>query len=97
MAAKIFVTLPVKNLKRSIGFFAGLGYEFDPRFTDENAACLILGENHYAMLITEKSFATFTPKAIVDAERNTEVLVAVWEGSGLDPSSTSTFCLALAR
>ena len=77
MAAKIFVNLPVKNLKRSIGFFAGLGYEFDPRFTDENAACLILGENHYAMLITEKSFATFTPKAIVDAERNTEVLVAV--------------------
>ena len=77
MATKIFVNLPVKDLKRSIEFFTKLGFTFNPQFTDENAGCLIIGENIYAMLITEPYFKTFTKKEISDANKSTEVLIAI--------------------
>jgi uncharacterized protein len=74
---KIFVNLPVKDLARSVGFFTPLGYTFDPRFTDENATCMIIGEDIFAMLLVEKFFETFTDKPIADAKHSTEVLVAL--------------------
>lgn len=74
---KIFVNLPVKDLKRSVEFFTKLGYTFNPQFTDENATCMIVGEDIFVMLLIEKYFKTFTPKAIADAKRSTEALVAV--------------------
>ena len=43
--SQIFVNLPVKDLKRSVAFFTKLGYSFNPQFTDENATCMIIGEN----------------------------------------------------
>jgi predicted lactoylglutathione lyase len=77
MSKQIFVNLPVKDLARSVGFFGKLGYTFDPRFTDQNATCMIVGENIFAMLLVEPFFATFTPKPVADATRSTEVLVAL--------------------
>jgi uncharacterized protein len=74
---KIFVNLPVKDLERSMQFFANLGFRFNPQFTDETAACMIISEDIYAMLLTEKKFAGFTPKAICDATKSSEVLVAI--------------------
>jgi hypothetical protein len=75
MDTKIFVNLPVKDLKRSVEFFTRLGYTFDARFTDETATCMIVSECIYVMLLTEKKFKTFTPKQICDATKNTEVLI----------------------
>jgi len=77
MATKMFVNLPVKDLKRSVEFFGKLGDQFDPRFSDENAACLIVGEDNFVMLLTEGFFKTFTPKTVVDARSGTEVLVSL--------------------
>jgi predicted lactoylglutathione lyase len=77
MATKIFVNLPVKDLQRSIDFFTRLGYKFNPQFTDETATCMIIGEDIYAMLLTEPKFKMFTPKPICDATKSTEVLVAL--------------------
>jgi predicted lactoylglutathione lyase len=74
---QIFVNLPVRDLARSVHFFSQLGFSFDARFTDENATCMILGENIYAMLLVEKFFQTFTPKPVADATRATEVLVSL--------------------
>ncbi|QDH69562.1 VOC family protein [Marilutibacter alkalisoli] len=74
---QIFVNLPVKDLDRSVKFFTALGYAFNPAFTDENATCMILGENLFAMLLVEKYFATFTTKPVSDAGKSTEVLVAL--------------------
>jgi predicted lactoylglutathione lyase len=76
MHAQIFVNLPVKDLKRSVEFFTKLGYTFDARFTDENATCMVLGEN-LAMLLVEEFFRTFTSKKIVNAHENVEVLTAL--------------------
>lgn len=77
VAKQLFVNLPVKDLKRSIDFFTALGFTFNPQFTDEKATCMIIGENIYAMLITESFFKTFTKKAISDASKTTEVLTAL--------------------
>jgi hypothetical protein len=74
---QIFVNLPVRDLARSVEFFGKLGYRFDPRFTDANATCLILGESLFAMLLVEPFFRTFTPKALADAKRSTEAIVAL--------------------
>jgi predicted lactoylglutathione lyase len=77
MATQIFVNLPVKDLKRSVDFFTKLGFTFNPQFTDENATCMIVGENIYVMLLVEKYFKTFTPKPVADANKSTEVLIAL--------------------
>ena len=76
-ASATFVNLPVHDLRKSIDFFETLGFACDPQFTDDSAACLILGPGHYAMLLTHVRFKDFTPHAIVDAHRSTEVLVAL--------------------
>ncbi|HEX6927404.1 MAG TPA: VOC family protein [Longimicrobiaceae bacterium] len=77
MARQLFVNLPVKDLDRSVEFFTKLGYTFNPQFTDENATCMIIGENNYAMLLVEDYFRTFTDKEIIDAHKGIEVTIAV--------------------
>ena len=77
MAKQIFINLPVKDLKKSMVFFEKLGFSFNMQFTDDSAACLMIGENIYAMLLLEKFFKTFTNKEIADAKKLTEVLIAI--------------------
>ncbi len=77
MATKIFLNLPVKNLKNSIEFFTKLDFKFNPQFTDETATCMIVAEDIFVMLLTEAKFKTFTPKEICDATKSTEVLVCL--------------------
>lgn len=77
MASRIFVNLPVKNLATSVDFFTKLGFSFNPQFTDETATCMIVSEDIFVMLLTEQKFKTFTPKALCDATKSTEVLVAL--------------------
>ena len=77
MGTKIFVNLPVKDLERSIEFFTKLGYKFNPQFTDETAACMIISEDIYVMLLTKAKFKEFTPKKICNAMKSTEVLVCL--------------------
>ena len=77
MHSQIFVNLPVKDLNRAVDFYTALGYTFNPQFTDENATCMIVGENLFVMLLVEKFFRSFTSKDIVDTSRATEVLTCV--------------------
>lgn len=71
----IFVNLPVKDLESSKRFFGGLGFTFNPRFTDEKAACMVIEENIFAMLITEAYFKTFINGDI--SRSGTEVLTCL--------------------
>lgn len=77
---QIFINLPVKDLKKTVDFFTALGFTFNPQFTDENATCMIIGENMFAMLLVEPFFRTFTAKGICDTARDTEVLTALSVG-----------------
>jgi len=81
MPQKIFVNLPVRDLKKSMDFFGKLGFSFNTQFTDDTAACMIISEDIYVMLLTEGKFKTFTPKQICDATKSTEVLVCLSSAS----------------
>jgi uncharacterized protein len=78
---KIFVNLPVADLKRSKDFFGKLGFEFNPQFTDENGACMIISETAFAMLLMQPYFKTFTKKQICDTSTHSEGLIALSCGS----------------
>jgi len=77
MSTQIFVNLPVRDLAASIDFFKRLGFGFNNQFTDETAACMVIGDNIYAMLLTHPKFQTFTSNPICDARKSTEVLVCL--------------------
>jgi predicted lactoylglutathione lyase len=77
MNTKIFVNLPVKDLKKTITFFEALGYGFNPQFSNENGACLIISDTIYAMLLVEPFYQSFTKKEIADATRTSEVILAL--------------------
>lgn len=81
MINQIFVNLPVRNLKKTREFFTKLGFMFNPKFSDENAVCMIISNDAFAMLLVEKFFKTFTKKQISDAKKSTEVMVALSVGS----------------
>lgn len=77
MPTRIYLNLPVKSLARSVAFFEHLGYGFDPRFTNENATCMVVGDNIFVMLLLEPFFQGFTPKPIADAHKTTEAIVCI--------------------
>ena len=78
---KIFVNLAVSDLQRAMDFFRKLGFEFNPKFTDANAACMIVSEEAYVMLLTERFFKGFTRREICNTATHTEALVALSCGS----------------
>jgi uncharacterized protein len=78
---KIFVNMAVRDLKKSMQFFSTLGFQFNPKFTDDNAACMIVNDEAFVMLLSEPFFKTFTKRQPCDTTRNTEGLFALTCGS----------------
>lgn len=77
MFRQIFVNRPIQDMARSQAFFKALGLNFNPRFTNDQGACLEIGENFYAMLLVEPFFQGFTKLPVSDARKATEVLIAL--------------------
>jgi len=77
MHTQIYVNLPIRDMPRSRAFFSALGYRFESKFSSEQGACLVLGANLHAMLLTHAFFQGFTGKPIVDATQATEVIVCL--------------------
>ncbi len=77
MSTKIFVNLPVTNLDTSKAFFTKLGFTINPQFTDETAACVVISDDIFAMLLTHPKFKQFTSREIADAHKTTEVLTCL--------------------
>lgn len=71
------MNLPIKDLSKSVAFFTKLGFSFNPQFTDQNATCMIIGEDIFIMLLVEKFFKSFTKKDVCDTSKNTEAIVAL--------------------
>jgi uncharacterized protein len=77
MARKTFVNLPVKDLVRTREFFAALGFAFEEQFGDDSTACMVIGDDAYAMLHAEARFREFTQQEVTDTTRSREVLVGL--------------------
>jgi predicted lactoylglutathione lyase len=76
MSRKLFVNLPVRNLKRSVDFFTKLGFAFNPQFTDEKGTCMIFSDDAFVMLLEDDRFRDFTRQQICDTRTHTEGLFA---------------------
>jgi len=76
MNRKIFVNLPVKDLDKSKAFFAKLGFTFNPQFTDDTAACMVISEDIFSMLLTHDKFRQFTDREIA-GPKMIEVMTAL--------------------
>jgi predicted lactoylglutathione lyase len=90
----IFVNLPVKDLAKSRRFFEELGFAFNEQFTDDTAACLVIDENIFAMLLTEAKFKEFINGEIADPS-TTETLLAVSAESRDDVDRVANKALAI--
>jgi uncharacterized protein len=73
----IFVNLPVKDLDASMGFFTELGFPFNPDYSDDRAACMVIDENIFVMLLTEDRFRDFINDEIADASKTTEAITCL--------------------
>ncbi|WP_139418099.1 VOC family protein [Agromyces laixinhei] len=76
-ATSIFVNLPTTDLERSKSFYEALGFSINPLFTDENAACVVLSDTIYFMVLTREYLGTFTDKQIIDPKTQAQVSIAL--------------------
>lgn len=77
MGRQIFVNIAIKNMERSKAFFSTLGFSFNPQFTNESGACMVVADDIFVMLLTEPFFQGFTKKPVADATKSTEVLLCL--------------------
>lgn len=77
MPKQIFVNLPVRDLTKATAFYTAIGATRNPQFSDDTAACMVLSDTIFVMLLTHTKWATFTKKPIVDAHRESEVMLAL--------------------
>lgn len=80
MAKQIFINLPVSDLQRSMDFYTAIGFTNNPQFTDKTAACMVLSEEIYVMLLTHPKFKEFATKEI----SNTHTLASVINSLSVD-------------
>jgi uncharacterized protein len=76
-ARKMFINLAVRDLKKAKEFFLALGFSYNPKFTDDNAACMIVSDDAFVMLLTQPFFKTFTRRDVCDTSKYTEGLLAL--------------------
>jgi len=74
---QVFLTLPVADLQRSVSFFKALGFVYNPAFSDDTTACIVINDAIAVMLGTHDKFREFTPKAICDTSQAVEVLISL--------------------
>ena len=76
-ATSIFVNFPTVDLERSKAFYEALGFSINPAFTDDNAACVVLDDNIYFMVLTREYLGTFTDKQIIDTKTHAQMSIAL--------------------
>lgn len=94
MSTLIFVNLPVSDLERSKSFYLALGFEINPQFTDENAACIVISDTIFAMLLVKPFFSRFTSKEIADTSTTVAAINALSADSREDVDALADKAIA---
>ena len=91
----LFVTLPVADVARSTAFFSGLGFAFDPRFSDDGtAACMTVGDQASVMMLSREKFGEFSHRPIADATTHSLALFTFGVGSRDEVDTVGAAALA---
>ena len=95
MSRQFFINLPVNDVEATTAFYAGLGFEFNPAFSGPDAACMVINDSSFAMLLSRSRFADFTEgKPIADPTAATGVLFALSADSREDVDRTVAAAIA---
>lgn len=81
MKRQIFINLPVADVPRTVVFWKALGFSHNPRFTDDEAACIVISEEIFYMALSHAKWRSFTTKAICDTASAAEVSLCLSCGS----------------
>jgi len=87
MATQIFINLPVKDLKKSMAFYEGIGFKNNPQFTDDTAACMVVNDTIFVMLLTHDKVKQFISKSIIDAKKTVGVINSISLNSSQEVNS----------
>ena len=77
MSTMIFVNIPVRDLVASMAYYKALGFDHNPQFTDDTAACIVISDTIFVMALTHGKFAEFSSKPIPDPKTTTAALYAL--------------------
>lgn len=77
MSRQLYVNLPIRDMERTKAFFTSLGFSFNPQFTNDKGACMVIGEGSCVMLLVEPFFQSFTKKPVADATKSTEAILCL--------------------
>lgn len=77
MPAMIFVNVPVADPAASIAYYKALGFDHNPQFTDETAACIVISDTIFVMALSHDKFAQFSPNPIPETKTQTGALYAL--------------------
>ena len=77
MATKIFNNLCVNHLETSKAFYTAIGFSINPQFSNETAACVVISEHIFAMILMPEFFQSFTQKKLVNAHESAEIIMAL--------------------
>ena len=92
--SSLYVNLPITDLAKSTAFFTALGFSFNPKFTSEQASCLVINEHINVMLLTRPFFAGFTPKPVTDAHESTPAFMSLSVASRVEVDALMEKALA---
>ncbi|MBJ6988546.1 MULTISPECIES: glyoxalase/bleomycin resistance/extradiol dioxygenase family protein [unclassified Devosia] len=84
MPEMIFINVPVRDLPAAMAYYRALGFAHNPQFTDETAACVVISETIFVMLLTHDKFRFFSPNPISDTKSSTSALYALSRESRAD-------------
>lgn len=84
MASMIFVNVPVRDLPASMAYYKALGFDHNPSFTDDSAACIVISDTIFVMALTYARFKDFSPLPIPDPKQQTQALYALSRDSRAD-------------
>ena len=70
MAKQIFINLAVKDLQKSMDFYAALGFTNNPQFSDDSGKCMVWSDSIFVMILNHEKFASFATKPIADTKSN---------------------------
>ena len=78
MAKQIWLNLPVKNIEKSKQFFSKIGFSFNEEYSNENSACMLVGDQNFVVMLFEESlFGNFVQNTIVDTQTHSEMLISI--------------------
>src|SRR5215213_7971608 len=73
MTTSIFISLPVKEVKKSLSFYESLGFKANPQFTGDDTASVAVSDTISVMLASHEQFKRISPRPIADATKGCQV------------------------